>query len=264
MMQTAEIETTRPVIRIVDDDEVFLASQKFFFETFFPEVRVWPCAKRYLDEEDLSAPGCLILDYRMPDRSGLEVQRALLLRRKPMLPIIFLSAHGDIGTAVHAMRNGAVDFLEKPVEPEALLAKVRTAVAWSLDAFKREHDRRRMERQVLSLTGREREVIDLAVKGMQNKEIADLLGISVTTVKMYRALLFKNLASIRFWLRRSFLRVRKTPWSSEHDHQTSALCRHFGINSRPLLVRASGNPRRSRCNCRRGGISRLERSGFCA
>ena len=131
MMQTAEIETARPVIRIVDDDEVFLASQKFFFETFFPEVRVWPCAERYLDEEDLSAPGCLILDYRMPDRSGLEVQRALLLRRKPMLPIIFLSAHGDIGTAVHAMRNGAVDFLEKPVEPEALLAKVRTAVAWS-------------------------------------------------------------------------------------------------------------------------------------
>lgn len=106
MMQTAEIETARPVIRIVDDDEVFLASQKFFFETFFPEVRVWPCAERYLDEEDLSAPGCLILDYRMPDRSGLEVQRALLLRRKPMLPIIFLSAHGDIGTAVHAMRNG--------------------------------------------------------------------------------------------------------------------------------------------------------------
>ena len=182
MMQTAEIETARPVIRIVDDDEVFLASQKFFFETFFPEVRVWPCA-----------PGCLILDYRMPDRSGLEVQRALLLRRKPMLPIIFLSAHGDIGTAVHAMRNGAVDFLEKPVEPEALLAKVRTAVAWSLDAFKREHDRRRMELQVLSLTGREREVIDLAVKGMQNKEIADLLGISVTTVKMYRANAFQKL-----------------------------------------------------------------------
>ena len=172
MMQTAEIETARPVIRIVDDDEVFLASQKFFFETFFPEVRVWPCAKRYLDEEDLSAPGCLILDYRMPDRSGLDVQRALLLRRKPMLPIIFLSAHGDIGTAVHAMQNGAVDFL---------------------DAFKREHDRRRMERQVLSLTGREREVIDLAVKGMQNKEIADLLGISVTTVKMYRANAFQKL-----------------------------------------------------------------------
>ena len=177
MMQTAEIETARPVIRIVDDDEVFLASQKFFFETFFPEVRVWPCAERFLDEEDLSAPGCLILDYRMPDRSGLEVQRALLLRRKPMLPIIFLSAHGDIGTA---------------------------------------------------------------------------------------PMLFKNLASIRFWLRRSFLRVRKTPWSSEHDHQTSALGRHFGIISRPLLVRASGNPRRSRCNCRRSGIGRLECSGFCA
>ena len=69
MMQTAEIETARPVIRIVDDDEVFLASQKFFFETFFPEVRVWPCAERFLDEEDLSAPGCLILDYRMI-RSG--------------------------------------------------------------------------------------------------------------------------------------------------------------------------------------------------
>ena len=76
MMQTAEIETARPVIRIVDDDEVFLASQKFFFETFFPEVRVWPCAKRYLDEEDLSAPGCLILDYRRPGRSARTASEA--------------------------------------------------------------------------------------------------------------------------------------------------------------------------------------------
>ena len=112
--------TVRPLVRLVDDDVEFLRSQKFFLETFLPEVRTWESAETFLSEDNLTRPGCLVLDIRMSGMSGLELQRLLEMRRST-LRIIFLSAHGDIGTAVHAMRHGALDFLEKPVEPEVLL-----------------------------------------------------------------------------------------------------------------------------------------------
>ena len=182
----------RPLVRLVDDDVEFLRSQKFFLETFLPEVRTWESAEAFLAEDDLARPGCLVLDIRMSGMSGLELQRLLEMRRST-LRIIFLSAHGDIGTAVHAMRHGALDFLEKPVEPEVLLEKVRKAVDDSMNDFAHEREIHQIEARLLSLTGREREVIDLAIEGLQNKEIAEKLGISVTTVKMYRSHAFIKL-----------------------------------------------------------------------
>lgn len=182
----------RPLVRLVDDDVEFLRSQKFFLETFLPEVRTWESAEAFLAEDDLARPGCLVLDIRMSGMSGLELQRLLEMRRST-LRIIFLSAHGDIGTAVHAMRHGALDFLEKPVEPEVLLEKVRKAVDDSMNDFAHEREIHQIEARLLSLTGREREVIDLAIEGLQNKEIAEKLGISVTTVKMYRSNAFIKL-----------------------------------------------------------------------
>lgn len=179
----------RPLVRLVDDDVEFLRSQKFFLETFLPEVRTWESAEAFLAEDDLTRPGCLVLDIRM---SGLELQRLLEMRHST-LRIIFLSAHGDIGTAVHAMRHGALDFLEKPVEPEVLLEKVRKAVDASMNDFAHEREIHQIETRLLSLTGREREVLDLAIEGLQNKEIAEKLGISVTTVKMYRSNAFIKL-----------------------------------------------------------------------
>ena len=182
----------RPLVRLVDDDVEFLRSQKFFLETFLPEVRTWESAEAFLTEDDLTRPGCLVLDIRMSGMSGLELQRLLEMRRST-LRIIFLSAHGDIGTAVHAMRHGALDFLEKPVEPEVLLEKVRKAVDDSMNDFAHEREIHQIEARLLSLTGREREVLDLAIEGLQNKEIAEKLGISVTTVKMYRSNAFIKL-----------------------------------------------------------------------
>ena len=182
----------RPLVRLVDDDVEFLRSQKFFLETFLPEVRTWESAEAFLAEDDLTRPGCLVLDIRMSGMSGLELQRLLEMRHST-LRIIFLSAHGDIGTAVHAMRHGALDFLEKPVEPEVLLEKVRKAVDASMNDFAHEREIHRIETRLLSLTGREREVLDLAIEGLQNKEIAEKLGISVTTVKMYRSNAFIKL-----------------------------------------------------------------------
>lgn len=182
----------RPLVRLVDDDVEFLRSQKFFLETFLPEVRTWESAEAFLAEDDLARPGCLVLDIRMSGMSGLELQRLLEMRRST-LRIIFLSAHGDIGTAVHAMRHGALDFLEKPVEPEVLLEKVRKAVDDSMNDFAHEREIHQIEARLLSLTGREREVLDLAIEGLQNKEIAEKLGISVTTVKMYRSNAFIKL-----------------------------------------------------------------------
>lgn len=182
----------RPLVRLVDDDVEFLRSQKFFLETFLPEVRTWESAEAFLAEDDLARPGCLVLDIRMSGISGLELQRLLEMRRST-LRIIFLSAHGDIGTAVHAMRHGALDFLEKPVEPEVLLEKVRKAVDDSMNDFAHEREIHQIEARLLSLTGREREVLDLAIEGLQNKEIAEKLGISVTTVKMYRSNAFIKL-----------------------------------------------------------------------
>ena len=182
----------RPLVRLVDDDVEFLRSQKFFLDTFFPEVRTWESAEAFLAEDDLTRPGCLVLDIRMSGMSGLELQRLLEMRHST-LRIIFLSAHGDIGTAVHAMRHGALDFLEKPVEPEVLLEKVRKAVDASMNDFAHEREIHQIESRLLSLTGREREVLDLAIEGLQNKEIAEKLGISVTTVKMYRSNAFMKL-----------------------------------------------------------------------
>ena len=182
----------RPLVRLVDDDVEFLRSQKFFLDTFLPEVRTRESAEAFLAEDDLTRPGCLVLDIRMSGMSGLELQRLLEMRHST-LRIIFLSAHGDIGTAVHAMRHGALDFLEKPVEPEVLLEKVRKAVDASMNDFAHEREIHQIESRLLSLTGREREVLDLAIEGLQNKEIAEKLGISVTTVKMYRSNAFMKL-----------------------------------------------------------------------
>ena len=182
----------RPLVRLVDDDVEFLRSQKFFLDTFLPEVRTWESAEAFLAEDDLTRPGCLVLDIRMSGMSGLELQRLLEMRHST-LRIIFLSAHGDIGTAVHAMRHGALDFLEKPVEPEVLLEKVRKAVDASMNDFAHEREIHQIESRLLSLTGREREVLDLAIEGLQNKELAEKLGISVTTVKMYRSNAFMKL-----------------------------------------------------------------------
>jgi FixJ family two-component response regulator len=130
-------------------------------------------------------PGVILLDLRMPEMSGLEVQ-AELERRGAGLPIIFLTAHGDLPTGVHAMKKGATDFLEKPVRDDVLLAALEQAFPLLTAQADGRAARRLARARLATLTRREREVIDLVVRGRRNHEIAREMGISMQTVKVHR------------------------------------------------------------------------------
>lgn len=188
--------TAKPLIRIVDDDEALTASSAMLLEAMGWDVAVWHSGGAFLDEADLMRPGCLVLDVRMPGLTGLDVQ-AELERRGSNLPILFLSAHGSIQMAVHVMRHGAVDFLEKPVEPMTLVQRVAQCVTASLSAKADDAAADEVRRRFDRLTPREREVIDGVLKNAPNKIIARTLGIELSTVKMHRANAFAKLGGIR-------------------------------------------------------------------
>lgn len=185
---------TTVLIRIVDDDEEFAASQKMLIESLGWEVVTYASATEFLAEDALERPGCLILDVRMPVMTGLELQQELEKRACP-LPIIFLSAHGDIDMAVHTMRHGAADFLQKPVEPQRLLTQVTKAVAASIRQTNEYDELQKLVERIDKLSNREREIAKLVSQGLRNKEIARKLGIEETTVKMHRANAMAKLAA---------------------------------------------------------------------
>jgi FixJ family two-component response regulator len=130
--------------------------------------------------------GCVVLDVRMPGMGGPELHRAML-ERKIALPVVFLTGYGDVPTSVDAMKMGAVDFLEKPVRGEALLATVRSALARQAAGRTHALEVRDIETRIARLTPREREVMEHVVRGRLNKQIAFDLGISMKTVKVHRA-----------------------------------------------------------------------------
>lgn len=175
-----------PLVRLVDDDDLFRESQCEFLRAFGWQVEDWSCAERFLAEDDLTRPGCLVLDIRMPEVTGVELQRQLY-DRGVRLPVIFLTGHGDISTAVHTMKYGATDFLEKRGDPLLLAQAVERAVKASVSeatvAAEADDYRLRFE----SLTQREREVFLLTAKGKTNREVGEVLGIGAETVKMHRA-----------------------------------------------------------------------------
>ena len=160
-----------PIVRIVDDDETFCMSQKMFLQAMGWFVLIYNSAKTFLEDDDPSQPGCLILDMRMPEMTGLELQTALVARGAP-LPIIFLTGNGDENMAVHALQHGAFDFLQKPVDPEKLNEVVSRAVEHSIAL----HEQTRSEEMIRalydSLTAREQDVVKLAAMDMSNRSSA--------------------------------------------------------------------------------------------
>lgn len=181
-----------PVIRIVDDDRDLLESLRAYLATLGWQVRAYESAEAFLASDDLTAPGCLVLDEAMPGMKGHELQQ-YLLARKIELPILFLSGHGTIAMAVNAMSRGAVTFLEKPVSPQRL----REAIVQTMSKIllSRGEDDAVSDAKVryATLTEREKEVAELISESLLNKTIADRLGISVTTVKTHRANVFAKL-----------------------------------------------------------------------
>ena len=192
-----------PIVRIVDDDESFCLSQKLFLQAMGWFVQTYSSADAFLEDDDIEQPGCLILDVRMPGMTGLELQEAMIVRDVP-LPIIFLTGHGDVNMAVHALQYGAFDFLQKPVDPEKLHAVVERAVKHSLALNEQSQDVARIRELYDTLTPREQNVVKLAAMDKSNKEIGEALCISLPTVKMHRGNAFVKLgvkgALEAYWL----------------------------------------------------------------
>ncbi|MCG6986878.1 MAG: response regulator [Gemmatimonadetes bacterium] len=177
---------------VVDDDPGVLDSLGLLLRSDGLRSRGFASATAFLDAYDPDASGCLILDLRMPEMSGAELQ-SRLRSMDSHLPVIFVTAHGDVPTAVSAMKAGAVDFIQKPFTDEKLLDKVHQAL--ELDAGRR-RERAGLEAirgHLDSLTPREREVLALVVEGKHNKNIARALGISQRTVEAHRARLMHKM-----------------------------------------------------------------------
>ena len=185
----------RPLIRIVDDDKALAGSFGLLLETMGWDTAAYTSGRRFLNNDDLSRPGCIVLDVRMPGLTGPEIQDKLI-EMGCRLPIIFLSAHGSIPTAVSAVQKGAVDFLEKPIEPAELIAKINAAVARSVTESVETMHRDRLRARFETLTAREREIIGEILKGdgsETNKQIARTFDLELSTVKMHRSNAFMKL-----------------------------------------------------------------------
>lgn len=183
---------SHPLVRIVDDDPVFRASQRMLLKTRGWEVEEFDSAVKFLTEADLERPGCILLDVRMPEMTGLELQ--LELEKKGCrLPIVFLTGHGDISMAVHTMQHGAVSFLEKPVQPLDLIQTVAKAVDQSMELAQKNETEQQNKAVFETLTTREQQIVKLAALDTPNKIIARQLDIAEPTVKMHRAHAFAKL-----------------------------------------------------------------------
>lgn len=184
--------TGKPVVFIVDDDASVRDALALLFDTAGLAAETYPSAEAFLQAYRPDRRGCLVLDVQMPGLSGLELQ-AKLAELAVRLPIIFLTAHGNIPAAVRAIKAGAVDFLEKPADGALLLERVQAAlrdsapVRQGLDAA--------LEEKFARLTMREREVMARVAAGMSSKETARALGISHRTVEVHRARLMQKMGA---------------------------------------------------------------------
>jgi len=176
----------KPTIYIVDDDDGMRRALTVLMQTVGYNAVAFERPTEFLHKLDPNQPGCLVLDVRMPEMSGLEVQQQLN-RNGSMLPVILITGHGDIPMAVQAMKDGAFDFLQKPFRDQDLLDRINGAI--KQDAENREIVERHadLKRRVESLTPREHEVMALVVDGRANKVIAIDLGLSERTVEIHRA-----------------------------------------------------------------------------
>jgi FixJ family two-component response regulator len=174
------------IVHIVDDDESLRTALMRLLRASGYEVRTYASAGDFLLNKPEDAPGCVVLDVRMPGPSGFELQEAIA-KLDESLAIIFLSGHGDIPMSVRAIKAGAVDFLTKPVRRETLLQAVRTALASSAERCATRELLHSLRSRYESLTPREREVFARVVSGKLNKQIAGELGTCERTVKAHRA-----------------------------------------------------------------------------
>jgi FixJ family two-component response regulator len=175
-----------PVVFIVDDDGGVRAAMQRLLKSVGLRSEAFASAQDFLQRTPYDGPSCLILDVRLPGISGLELQRKLI-EAGIHIPIIFLTAHGDIPMTVRAMKSGAVEFLTKPFRDQDLLDAIHQALERDLVAREQKKGIAELQRRFERLTARERQVMGLVISGMPSKEIASVLGTSEITAKVHRS-----------------------------------------------------------------------------
>jgi RNA polymerase sigma factor (sigma-70 family) len=182
------------VVYVVDDDASVRRALARLIATTGLQVETFPSAKAFLAHPVPGGPACLVLDVRLPGESGLDLQ-ATLREAQRRLPIIFLTGHATVPASVRAMKDGALDFLQKPVDDEALLEGIQRALARSRQTQVEEAEQAAIRRRLDTLTPREREVLDLVAVGMLNKQIGERLGVAEKTVKVHRGRAMRKMAA---------------------------------------------------------------------
>jgi FixJ family two-component response regulator len=182
------------VVIIVDDDELLRSAITDLLQSQGYVVRTFESAEAFMRAEPVDAPACLLLDVHLPDQTGLDLQM-LLKKQHRELPIVFMTGAGDVPMSVRAMKAGASEFLLKPLQHDALLAAVKEALAQARAARVREAEAQVLRGRYAQLSKREREVFQLVIRGLLNKQIAHELGISEPTVKIHRGQVMHKMAA---------------------------------------------------------------------
>ncbi len=182
----SEPTISKATVFVVDDDQAMRNSLKWLIESVGVPVESFASADEFLAQFQAGRPGCMVLDVRMPGMSGLELLEHLA-QKGLRIPAVIITGHGDVPMAVRAMKSGAVDFIEKPFNDEALLDAIRRAIAFEEQQRSQYSEHRQINERLAHLTPREHEVMDMVCDGKSNKEIANALGVSAKTIEAHRA-----------------------------------------------------------------------------
>ena len=183
-----------PVVYIVDDDEAVRGSLRLLLKSVGLTPNAMGSAREFLAKYDPMQPGCLVLDVRMPEISGLELQEQLNLQGA-IIPVIFITGHGDVPMAVEAMQAGAFDFLQKPFRDQDLIDRIQRALEKDRSNRSALTERNTIRDRLESLTPREREVLTMVTSGKANKVMASDLGVSQRTVEIHRARVMEKMGA---------------------------------------------------------------------
>jgi RNA polymerase sigma factor (sigma-70 family) len=175
-----------PVVFVIDDDASVREALEDLLRSIGLHVQSFASTQKFIESKRADAPGCIVLDVRLPGLSGLEFQRTLM-KLGVRLPVIFISGHGDISMSVEAIKAGAIDFLTKPLREQQLLDAIHTGIERDRARRTEEKNAAQLQERFDSLTPREREVLTLVVTGRPNKQIAAQLKLSEMTVKIHRS-----------------------------------------------------------------------------
>ena len=182
----SEPDYSKPTIYIVDDDDAMRESLQFLLESVDLPVRAFSSGQEFFDFFKVDMPGCVLLDVRMPGIGGLEIQEKL--RSMDMwIPVIIMTGYADVPMAVRAMKSGALDFIEKPLNEQRLLDRVYNALEHGEEVRRAKDEIEPIRSRIAQLTPRELEILKLVVEGLLNKQIASRLDLSIKTIEQHRA-----------------------------------------------------------------------------